>query len=110
MIIKYKNDIYNCSSNNKKVIKKKTNFREYLSNYIERNKVKSDYDDKVLECIKNIERNNTKITLTSVQEKYLSLFGKKLIKMILSRIMRFHLNFHFRKTSFKNPKIDKNLN
>lgn len=48
------------------------------------------------------------ISLSYIKNKYKVLFGKDISLMTVSRILRFHLGLHYRKTIVKNPKLLKN--
>lgn len=78
-------------------------FYKSLDNYFEIKKNNSEFAVNVKNILDDF--GNERITLKLIQEEYLSRYQKKLSLMTISRILRFHLNYHYRKTSVKNPKI-----
>lgn len=57
--------------------------------------------------IKQIIDNNKekRVTLKFIANEYLNTFNRNLSLMTISRVMRNHLGYHYRKTTIKNPKL-----
>lgn len=70
---------------------------------------KTQYGIKVRNIIEILEKDKIKISLHNIQQKYLEIYKEKKSLMTFSRIMKYHLNKHFIKTTVKNPKLNKNL-
>ena len=56
----------------------------------------------ILQILKNEGLN---INLKNIQQKYFDIYKVNLSLMTFSRILRFHLNMHFLKSTVKNPKL-----
>ena len=78
-------------------------FAEKFNNYKELKRDTSNYGNNIKKILSDI--NGTRKSLKEIQKKYLLLFKQKISLMTISRILRYHLNLHYRKTSLKNPKI-----
>ena len=97
-------------------LKKNDNSIEILDNYYQSLKnyfvpianIKNDYASNILEIIKEFRRKEIKISLKHISVKYKEKFKQEISLMTISRVLRHKLNYHFLKTSIKNPIINNN--
>ena len=71
--------------------------------------INTDYGIKVKNILKILNNDNIKISLKNIQKKYFEIYKEKKSLMTFSRILRNKLDYHFIKTTIKNPKLQKNL-
>ena len=82
-------------------------FYDSLNNLNEIPKQNSDYAIKIKSIIDEYTGIKA-ITLKYIKNKYKELYNKEISLMTISRILRFHLGFHYRKTKVKNPLLSSN--
>jgi transposase len=81
-----------------------TKFYNSLSSLNEISKENSVYAKNIKEILMDYHGEKI-ISLKYIQLQYLSKFKQHLSLMTISRILRYHLKMHFRKTILKNPKL-----
>lgn len=81
-----------------------SNFYDSIDNIRESNKANSVYAQNIKAIFENYNSEKS-ITLKYIQQEYELRYHKHLSRMTISRILRKHLNYHFRKTVLKNPKL-----
>lgn len=81
-------------------------FYSKLINLKEMDKSKSFYATRIKRIMEeyNLEKS---ISLSYIKNKYKELFNQDISIMTISRVLRFHLGMHYRKTIIKNPKLQK---
>ena len=79
---------------------------EFYNAFKSLNEIKKD-ESSLAKNIKQIIDNNKgkRLTLKFIADEYRKTFNKNLSLMTISRVMRNHLGFHYRKTTIKNPKL-----
>ena len=80
--------------------------KEFYSAFIslkELKKANSNISKNISQIISNYS--GKRLTLKLIAEEYEKTHNRRLSLMTLSRVMRYHLDFHYRKTSIKNPKL-----
>lgn len=82
------------------------NFYFNFINFKEIPKYNSNYAIKIKSIIDN-HKNNRVLTLKTIKAKYKELYNSDISCKTISRILRTHLNIHYRKTLLKNPKLIK---
>ena len=100
-----------CNTKNKNNIALKSvdilkNFYENFMKMKEMPKHNTIYANNIKEILKGYN-GEKKITLKIIQSLYQSKYHKHLSLMTISRILKNHLNMHFRKTVLKNPILNK---
>ena len=78
-------------------------FAEHLNNFEELNKSDSIYGINIQSILN--ENENKRITLKIIYDEYWKKFHKRISSMTISRVLRYHLKYHYRRTNVKNPKI-----
>ena len=99
-IISIKEFINKNSDDNFDVIKE---FANNLCSWTELSKENSKYALEIKNIIDLFK--GERFSLKSIQNKYSALYNKNISKMTISRVLRYHLNYHYRKTKPKNPKL-----
>ena len=89
----------------KNVSKILTTFYDAISNLNEIPKQNSDYAKKIKKIIDEYKGPKT-ITLKYIKDKYNEFYNKDISLITISRILRFHLGFQYRKTKIKNSKLE----
>ena len=89
----------------KNVSKILTIFYDAISNLNEIPKQNSDYAKKIKKIIDEYKGPKT-ITLKYIKDKYNEFYNKDISLITISRILRFHLGFQYRKTKIKNSKLE----
>lgn len=79
-------------------------FYNKLINLKEISRAESEYGLKIKKIYDEYNGKKT-ITLKYIKNKYKELYSKDISIMTISRIMRFHLGIHYRKTIYKNPNL-----
>ena len=97
------------NSENENIILIKTNFLDELKRFESIKNIKTEIGLKVENIIKLLNEENIKINLKNIQIKYQEIYNKKYSLMTFSRVLKKHLDYHFLKTTLKNPKLKKNL-
>ena len=96
---------------NKKSITLKPEFIYGLKAFKKIGDIKTDYGIKVgniLEILNN-GKIKIKISFKNIQKKYFEIYKEKKSLMTFSRILRNRLDYHFIKTTIKNPKLQNKL-
>lgn len=89
----------------KNVSKILTIFYDAISNLNEIPKQNSDYAKKIKKIIDEYKGPKT-ITLKYIKDTYKEFYNKDISLITISRILRFHLGFQYRKTKIKNSKLE----
>ena len=89
----------------KNVSKILTTFYDAISNLNEIPKQNSDYAKKIKKIIDEYKGPKT-ITLKYIKDTYKEFYNKDISLITISRILRFHLGFQYRKTKIKNSKLE----
>ena len=79
-------------------------FYRKLNNLKECPKENSEYAQRI-KSILSTKKGKKVITLKYIQNQYKIIYKKNISLITISRVLRFHLKMHFRKTSIKNPKL-----
>lgn len=93
----------NCPENKINILPE---FAENISASFELRKDNSLYAQNIQKIIDTFK--DEKFTLKSIKDIYVKNYEKNISLMTISRILRYHLGYHFRKTSVKNPKLKEN--
>ena len=80
-------------------------FYDRLINLKEMDKSKSDYSLKIKKILDEY-KGEKNITLNNIKNIYQENYNSNLSIMTISRVLRYHLDIHYRKTVIKNPKLN----
>ena len=91
-----------------KVIEILTLFKQHFQKMKRFNRRKSQYARRISDIItKEKSNNNRTITLSRIQKIYTEKFKTNISLTTISRVLRNHLDLHFKRTKIKNPKLNK---
>ena len=89
-----------------KNIKDSNEFYQIFQSLTQIKRSDSEYGKRIKQIIHN--NKDQRLTLKLIYEEYKNLYNENISIMTVSRVLRFHLGYHFRKTSIKNPKLEDN--
>lgn len=79
-------------------------YLEKINNLHEMKRDKSIYSERIKKILSDYS-GQKRLTLKLISSLYNEYFSEPISQMMVSRILRYNLNLHYRKTIFKNPKI-----
>lgn len=95
----------NCKS---KIIEILPSFKMHIQKMTKFDTSQTLYAKRISNIIKNERQKfNKAITLKKIQNKYIIEYKEKISLTTISRVLRNHLDLHFKRTKIKNPKLNK---